>query len=194
MKNVLFSLCFILFIALTSSVNVNASKGACPKLATANVLVAKYLGRWYEIGVAGYQRFTFQRNCVCTRTEYSIKNEVKKIIKVDNSCNNKTPEGKLSRSIGEAIQRNATDPGKLSVTFGLGIYSPYWVMETDHTNYASIYSCNEILGYKFESVWIISRTPTMNETLFKQVEARLQKATGFKENIPKTLQKGCTYP
>jgi lipocalin len=193
MKVLLFTLLIVSLLQL-NAVNVQVSKGACPNLKTENLQVAKYLGRWYEISVGGWQRSTFQRNCVCTRTEYTIKDEGKRIVKVDNACNDRTPQGKLSRSIGEAVQRDVTDPGKLSVTFGLGIYSPYWVMETDYSNFASIYACNEILGYKFESAWIISRRPSMDEELYKQIAARLQEKTGFKEELKKTLQQGCSYP
>ena len=67
-------------------------------------------------------------------------------------------------------------------------------METDHTSYSIVYSCNEILGYKFESAWILSRTPKMTEEKFKEYETKLHQKTGFKEPITKTLQEGCTYP
>ena len=67
-------------------------------------------------------------------------------------------------------------------------------MDTDHTSYSIVYACNEIFGYKFETKWIISRTPNMNEDKLKELDAKAIKLTGYKEPVKKTLQQGCTYP
>ena len=44
---------FIIFIQFVHSIPADAQKGACKPLDTDEVKVAKYLGRWYEIGTSG---------------------------------------------------------------------------------------------------------------------------------------------
>jgi apolipoprotein D and lipocalin family protein len=180
---------FVLLIILV--IHSNATN-TCSNLKTENLQIPKYTGRWFEIGVGGFQR-NFQRNFVCTRAEYSVKNEINRTVKVVNSCNIGVPQGNFTQIVGEAVQRNITEPGKLMVTFGSGFYSPYWVMETDYSNFALIYSCSVVNGRKLESAWILSRKPEMDEGVAKELEKKLREKTGFKDEIPRTLQKGCSY-
>lgn len=168
------------------------SFASCPNVETVKLEIAKYQGAWYEIATNSWPRRTFQRDCVCTKARYTPETAR---VKVDNTCNLKTIDGSLQRSLGQAIVRNPEEPGKLSVTFGFGLYGDYWVIDTDYTSYSAVWSCSSVFGFKAEFLWILSRTPTMDSQKFRNITANAAKVTGFDlRDLTLTIQEGCKYP
>jgi apolipoprotein D and lipocalin family protein len=154
-----------------------------------------YLGRWYEIQTSFWSRRTFQRNCVCTSPKYGPVLENGRI-KVDNTCNLRTPNGTLSQQVGEAWIPNPEEPGKLLVRFPVSpVDGDYWVIDTDYTNHAIVYACRNVLGLRFEVAWIISRRPQMSAEVKNRLRLKLKQETNFNiGSMDDTVQEGCKYP
>lgn len=164
----------------------------CPRLNTVKLDIAKYQGAWFEIATTPWARRTFQRDCLCTKARYTPEASR---VKVDNTCNLRTVDGKLQRSIGHAIARNASEPGKLSVSFGWGMYGDYWVIDTDYTSYSAVWSCSSVFGVKAEFLWILSRTQVMDVNKYRNITQNAARITGYDiKDLTLTTQQGCTYP
>lgn len=144
----------------------------------------KYVGTWYEIA-----RFDqkFQRNCTAVKATYTKLNNGE--IKVFNECNLYSPEGKYKSSIGRAWVNDKKTNAKLKVQFflrwwRLNLFSGnYWVIELDEENYTYAVIGDPSRKY----LWILSRTSTMDESLYQELVARAR-AQGFNtEHLLRTI-------
>ena len=140
---------------------------------------------------------TFPDLPCATPSSLSILSSLQGTVKVSNTCNKKSPTGTLQTAVGEAKVGDA--PAKLLVRFSE--YSPwgnYWVTELGapaYQNYVIVWSCQEILGIRSETLWILARTPTLSDADMKQALADAQEKTGFDvSSLHHTTQQGCTYP
>jgi apolipoprotein D and lipocalin family protein len=123
------------------------------------VEIEKYMGKWYEIGRLPQ---TFQRNCGATTAEYSLRRDGR--VNVLNSCKRIDREGSVQSAKAIARVVNRETNAELSVSFVpllryFGFFGgDYWILElgSDY-EYALVGSPNR------KSLWILSRTPTMNE-------------------------------
>lgn len=118
-------------------------------------------------------------------------------IKVDNSecINHPCDHADRKVAIGDAVIPDMNEPAKLEVKFfELSPRGPYWVVETDYTGYSVVYGCTSIGGlYHFDYAWILSRKPTLDGKIVKDI---MDKLTGFGipvEEFMKTEQDGCRY-
>ena len=129
----------------------------------ARVDLDRYMGTWYEI--ARLPMF-FQRHCASDVTA-SYSQQPNGTIKVDNQCKQK--DGKVIQSIGQATQ-NGESTSRLKVTFlpqGLRWLpfgkADYWVLALDD-NYQ-----HALVGTpNHKYLWVLSRTPTMDENTYHQ--------------------------
>lgn len=114
----------------------------------------RFLGQWYEIARFDH---TFERGMVgCTAT-YSLNADG--TIKVVNAGYKNNLDGKFKETEGKARRPNDAEPGKLEVAFFWNFYADYYVLElADDYRYALIGS------KKSKYLWILSRTPKMDET------------------------------
>jgi lipocalin len=125
----------------------------------------KYLGTWYEI--ARYDH-SFERNLVGVTATYSMREDGK--IKVVNSGYEYTLDGKLSEATGKAKIPDLTEPSKLKVSFFWIFYGDYFVMELDQNyQWAVIGSSSD------KYLWILSRVPHMNPTIYQGLLDNLTK-------------------
>ena len=124
----------------------------------------RYLGTWYEIA-----RFphSFEKNLVGVTASYSLRKDGK--IKVVNQGFKNTLDGKRSRAVGKAmIPDPVNEPAKLKVSFFLWFYGDYYVMELDKDyQWAVIGSSSP--GF----LWILSRSPQMDDKLYNDLLGRL---------------------
>jgi lipocalin len=97
---------------------------------------------------------------------------------------------------GNATPLNSTDPGKLEVKFdGIPGSSELWVVDTDYENYYVSYSCQTILGIKFDNLWIAARKNTMSGETFRVIPEKARVITGFDtSSLIITNHVGCSYP
>lgn len=143
----------------------NGQQPMADKTVVKELDIEKYLGKWYEI--ARYDH-SFERGLVGVTAEYSKRPDGK--IKVVNSGFKKSLQGERSEAIGKAKIPDPAVPSKLKVSFFLFFYGDYYVMELDPGyQWAVIGSSSD------KYLWILSRTPQIDEALYKDLLARLTK-------------------
>ena len=132
----------------------------------------RYMGRWYE--VASIPVF-FQKACAGgTTATYTLGSDGK--VAVLNQCC--TSEGGTKVAKGRAWVVDAKTNAKLKVSFvsvlGLWLFSgDYWIIDLGPDyEYAVVGHPDRNIG------WILSRTPTLPDTVMKRIAERL-KANGY---------------
>ena len=128
----------------------------------------KYSGKWFEI--ASYPQ-RFQKGCHCTTAEYTLSD--KGYVIVENRCNKDSLHGKQSYIKGKAFVDKNTGNAKLRVQFFWPFKGKYWIIDL-----ATDYSYAVISHPSKKYLWILSRTSHMDETIYREIIARL-KAKGF---------------
>jgi apolipoprotein D and lipocalin family protein len=128
--------------------------------------VNRYLGKWYEIARLPN---SFQKDCDCTTAEYSLIDSI--TIRVINKC---VKNGKLDDASGKAFVVEGSNNSKLRVQFFWPFRGDYWIIDLDKENY--LYSVVGTPSRKY--LWILSRTPKMEESLFNTLLNKA-KAKGF---------------
>jgi len=148
--------CALLFAAALA-----ACRSAPPPMeVVADVDLARYTGKWYEI--ASFPQ-RFQRGCVATTATYSLRDDGR--IDVLNECRDQTFDGEHRRA--EAIAWVA-DPSegnaRLKVEFFWPFRGDYWIIELDPDyQYA-------VVGHPSRDyLWILSRTPTLPPDRYARV-------------------------
>ncbi len=133
-----------------------------------SVDLKKYCGKWYEI--ASYPQ-RFQKGCNCTTAEYTLSE--KGFVIVENRCNKDSVDGKQSYIKGKAFVENNSGNAKLKVQFFWPFTGKYWIIDlADDYSYAVVSHPNK------KYLWILSRTPKMNDAIYQQILSRL-KEKGF---------------
>jgi apolipoprotein D and lipocalin family protein len=129
------------------------------------LVLDKYLGTWYEL--ARYDH-SFERGLEGVTATYSMREDGK--IKVLNSGYKGGLDGKKSEAIGKAKIPDAKIPAKLKVSFFWIFYGDYFVMELDDDYQWAV------IGSKSDKyLWILSRTPQMDPSIYKDLLDRLIK-------------------
>ena len=133
-----------------------------------NVDLKKYSGKWFEI--ASYPQ-RFQKGCHCTTAEYTLSD--KDYVVVENRCNKDSVTGKQAYIKGKAFVEKNSGNAKLKVQFFWPFRAKYWIIDlADDYSYAVVSHPNK------KYLWILSRTPKMNDALYNEILSRL-KAKGF---------------
>ncbi|XP_061776797.1 apolipoprotein D-like [Nerophis ophidion] len=160
----------VISLMLLSVLAVNAQvvmPGRCPKpTVQENFDTARYLGKWYEI-----QRLpqSFQKGQCCTAA-YSLKSPG--VVGVLNS--ELLADGRISSITGSATAKDPSEPAKLQVSFFEDTPpGPYWVLASDYSNYALVYSCTDFGVAHVDSAWILSRRPTIAEETLEELQSTL---------------------
>ena len=133
-----------------------------------NVDLEKYSGKWYEI--ASYPQI-FQKGCNCTTAEYTLSD--KGLVIVENRCNKGSVDGKPAYIKGKAFVQKNSGNAKLKVQFFWPLRGKYWIIDL-----ADDYSYAVVSHPSRKYLWILSRTPQMNEEVYDQILLRL-KENGF---------------
>lgn len=133
-----------------------------------SVDLSKYVGRWYEIARLPN---SFQKKCADSVTaNYSLRPDGK--IEVVNRC--RKASGEYTTAKGKAKIVDKKTNAKLKVTFFWPFYGNYWILDLG-PNYE--YAVVGEPGRKY--LWILSRSPAMDETLYQQLLKKMA-ARGFK--------------
>ncbi|HRS53966.1 MAG TPA: lipocalin family protein [Bacteroidales bacterium] len=125
--------------------------------------INKYAGKWYEIASFPTR---FQKGCTCSTAEYVI-NEKKGYIEVLNSC---IRNNKLSSIKGKAYPIKGSNNTKLKVQFFWPFKGDYWIIELDDN-----YKWAAVGSPKLNYLWILSRTPQMDEITYNLIKEKLIK-------------------
>jgi len=125
--------------------------------------INRYLGTWYEIARYDHR---FERGLAGVTASYSFREDGK--IKVVNTGFKETIDGKKSVAVGKAKIPNPDIPSKLKVSFFWFFYGDYFVLDLDENyQWALIGSSSD------NYLWILSRTPQIEESLYKELLAKL---------------------
>ena len=171
----------ILFLAsfLFSSLALSAQQQDLPPLKTVPYVdIERYMGKWYEI--ARFEQ-RFQKDCVGVTATYSLNENGS--VKVLNECRLKTLDGKYKSAEGCAKVADKMTNSKLRVTFFWPFYGDYWVIDLgENYEYAVVGAPNR------DYLWILSRTPQMDEQQYAEILQRLQEQHYDISKLMRTLQ------
>jgi apolipoprotein D and lipocalin family protein len=138
----------------------------------------KYLGKWYEI--ASLPVFA-QKGCHCTSAEYSLREDG--TLKVINRCRKDSSRGEVDQVEGKAFIVEGSNNAKLKVQFFWPFKGDYWIIEL-----AEDYSYAVVSEPGKKYLWILSRTPVMDEKVLTGITNRL-KDKGFDlSKLARTIQ------
>jgi apolipoprotein D and lipocalin family protein len=144
-----------------------ADTGLPPLQTVQQVDLKRYLGQWYEI--ARYPN-RFQKNCQESSASYALRDDGD--IEVLNRCKD-SGDGKQRQSKGHAWVVDSASNAKLKVSFFWPFRGDYWIIELGKEyEYAVIGTPNR------KYFWILSRTRTMDDTLYAAILQRA-KQQGF---------------
>lgn len=122
--------------------------------------INKFLGTWYEISRFDHR---FERGLVGVTANYSLRDDGK--IKVVNSGYKDSLDGKFSQAVGKAkIPNPVSEPAKWKVSFFWFFYGDYYILDLDQDyQWALIGSSSD------KYLWILSRTPQIDEALYQKL-------------------------
>ena len=162
-----------------------ATPAPLPPVSTIATLdVPRYMGTWYEIAKFPNR---FQAKCVAnTRARYLAQTDGS--VQVLNSC--VTADGSTIDALGKAIQVGAATSPKLQVRFAPAwlswlpmVWGDYWVIDLD-----ADYQLAAVSDSKREYLWVLSRTPQVNDKAYGALMERL-KAQHFEvQKLERTVQ------
>ncbi len=128
----------------------------------------RYSGLWYEI--ASYPQ-RFQKGCHRTTAEYTLSDRGHVV--VVNRCNRDSLDGRQSSITGKAFVQKNSGNAKLRVQFFWPFRGDYWIIDL-----ADDYSFAVVSHPNRNYLWILSRTPVMDEDIYSGILERL-KDKGF---------------
>jgi apolipoprotein D and lipocalin family protein len=124
-----------------------------------HVDLERYAGKWYEIASIPNM---FQRGCTRTIARYELRNDGK--LEVINSCRKGGLDEEPSSTSGTARVVDEETNAKLRVSFFWPLSVPYWIIALDDE-----YRWAVVGTPSRNYLWIISRSPTMDEELYSRV-------------------------
>jgi len=140
--------------------------------------LGRYIGTWYEIATIPQR---FQKDCVAVTATYTLRDDG--TIAVLNKCRKKTLDGELKEAKGKAWVVDKKTNAKLKVQFFWPFKGDYWIIELD-ADYQ--YAVVGHPGRKY--LWILSRTPQMDESLYQDLLQRIANKGYDLSLIKRTLQ------
>ena len=158
----------MVFFAMMVSVFCNGGKKMDTLKTVPKVDLQKYLGTWYEIARAPNP---FEKNCVGVTATYSLMDNGR--IRVINACRKKTLDGKQKIAKGKAWVVDKETNSKLKVQFFWPFSGDYWIMELGKN-----YEYAVVGEPKYRYLWVLCRTPRMDEVLFNAILERVR-AQGY---------------
>ena len=144
------------------------------------VELERYLGTWYEI--ARYPQ-RFQEGCVASKAVYELGRDGE--IQVYNECRQGSLEGAVKSVRGKAKVVDPVTNAKLKVTFFWPFYGDYWIIDLgEKYEYA-------VVGHPTRKyLWVLSRTPEMEESVYRGILERLEKQGYDTGRLMRTPQPG----
>lgn len=175
-----FALTFILLV--TATLYRSGDKDRKPLQVVSSVDLSRYTGRWYEIARLPNR---FQKDCAGeVMATYSLLGADQ--LKVVNQCQKQN--GQISQVEGKARLANKNGPNsKLEVRFAPSwlswlpvVWGDYWIIEL-----AQDYSYSVVGTPDRKYLWILSRTPQMEEETYKRL---MEKAAAAGFNVAQVMK------
>jgi apolipoprotein D and lipocalin family protein len=171
----------LLCLVLSSGCATTTSRLNLPPLQTVpKVDLQRYLGTWYEL--AAFPQ-SFQRGCTGTTASYALREDGQ--LEVLNRCRLGTLDGQEKVATGRARVVDEQTNAKLEVSFFRPFWGDYWVIQLD-PDYRYV-----VVGHPSRDyLWILSRTPTIDQALYDSIVAKLE-AEGYPlDRLVRTEQPG----
>lgn len=150
-----------------------------PPQTVSRVDLDRYAGTWYEIARFPHR---FQAGCAATTATYEPRDDGRII--VQNRCRSGGLDGEERGVDGVAWAVDETN-ARLKVRFFWPFSGDYWVLALDPD-----YQWSVVGHPKREYLWILSRTPQIDEVLYQELLAKAR-AQGFDvSRLERTLQPG----
>ena len=147
-----------------ASLNGSNLEGSNEVTTVENVDLERYMGTWYEIA-SFPQRFA--KNCTASKAEYKLIKKTERV-QVRNSCRLYTVDGKLKVANGIAKIADKTTNSKLKVSFFWPFFGDYWIIDLDRE-----YKWAVVGSPDRDSLWVLSRTKQMDESLYSEIINRV---------------------
>ena len=156
----------ILALALLSGCAASTTErlGLPPLTTVAAVDLGKYTGTWYEI--ASYPQ-SFQKGCTATTATYTARPDGE--INVVNRCRRGSLQADVDTAEGRARVVDTTTNAKLEVSFFRPFWGDYWIIQL-----APDYSYAVVGHPGRDYLWILSRTPQLDEPVYQGILAKLK--------------------
>lgn len=119
----------------------------------------RYMGRWYEI--SSYPQW-FEKGMTDVSAYYTLREGY---VEVVNSGNK---DGERKEALGRAKVIPGYGNARLKVSFFRPFYGKYWIVDL-----AADYSWAVVSNPKRSALWVLSRTPAMDSTLYQLILNRL---------------------
>ena len=149
-----------------------------PPLRTVDrVDLQRYMGKWYEIATIP---MSFQKGCVGVTAVYTLREDGD--VDVVNTCRKETLDGPERSVEGKAW---SVDPSnaKLEVQFFWPFHGAYWIIDLDPDYRWAV------VGHPSRAyLWILSRTPQMDEASYQGILSRLRAQSYDLSLLVKTAQ------
>ena len=157
-------------------VSIGCSSGASTSSLTTvpSVDLNRYSGTWYEL--ASYPQF-FERGCSNVKATYTPKDGY---IEVFNESIKKNKPNSIK---GKAFVVGNSGNSKLKVQFFWPFKGNYWIIDL-----APDYSWAVVSDPKRKTLWILSRSPKMEESLYTSLVTKLVNRGYDKEKIVRMVQ------
>jgi apolipoprotein D and lipocalin family protein len=174
-----------LWLALASALVLSACTpttterlGLAPLETVPRFELGRYLGTWYEI--ASFPQW-FQKGCTGTTAYDALRSEGE--LDDVNRCHLETLEGETNVARGRARVSDAASPAKLEVSFFRPFWGDYWIIDL------AVDDSYAVVGHPGrDSLWILSRTPTMDPAVYEGILERLEAKAYPLERLQKTLR------
>ena len=124
--------------------------------------LSRYAGRWYEIARLPNR---FEKKCADSVTAtYTLRSDGK--VDVVNRCRKENGEYSTARGKAKVVDKKTN--AKLKVTFFWPFYGDYWILDLGpNYEYAVVGAPNR------DYLWILSRTPQLDEQLYQRLLAKM---------------------
>ena len=145
-----------------------------------SVELNRYTGKWYEIARLNHR---FERGLTNVTATYSIRPDGN--IEVVNAGFKESPQGKFSTITGKAWQPDPEgQAGYLRVSFFWWFSSPYNIVFLDND-----YRYAMVTGPNRKYLWILSRTPDLDETIYQSMVELAQRNGFATQELIRVIQK-----
>ncbi|KAM4534059.1 apolipoprotein D-like [Odontesthes bonariensis] len=154
----------LLLLPLVSAQQFGWGPCPCPRVQS-DLDIDKFTGVWYEIEKIP--------------TSFSKGTSVKgKYEKIDDETFNVVysmiVKGRTKKAEGIVKILHPEEPAKLGISVSYKPFRPFWVLCTNYTKYAIVYSCRDYHLFHKQFVWILGRSCSLSPHLVQKAKDRLE--------------------